>query len=95
MEHHYLITEEIEQIASLADGQRLPSFIDFEANLYSRQEKYWHVYWEPMSHDLLLGHWMAHHKTFGHDLLEPKLDNIADRLELAYERIPALANCRN
>ena len=39
MEHHYLITEEIEKIAGLADGQRLPSFIDFEANIYSRAKK--------------------------------------------------------
>ena len=29
-------------------------------------------------------------QTFGHDLLEPDLDRIADRLELAFERIPAL-----
>ena len=29
-------------------------------------------------------------QNFGHDLLDPKLDHIADRLELAFERIPAL-----
>ena len=44
-----------------------------------------------MSLDLLLGLLDGTPQTFGHDLLEPKLDNIADRLELAYERIPALA----
>ena len=38
MEHHYLITEEIDQIANLKDGQRLPSCIDFEANIYTRQK---------------------------------------------------------
>ena len=34
-------------------------------------------------------------QTFGHDLLEPDLDRIADRLELAFERIPALRNSRH
>ena len=29
-------------------------------------------------------------RDFGHELLEPKLDNIADRLALGFERIPAL-----
>jgi len=89
MEHHYLITEEIEQIANLENGQRLPSCIDFEANIYTRQE----------SNGMLLGTYEPRStpwsldgtpQTFGHDLLEPDLDRIADRLELAFERIPAL-----
>ena len=29
--------------------------------------------------------------NFGHELLPPDLDRIADRLELGFERIPALA----
>ena len=29
-------------------------------------------------------------QTFGHELLEPQLDHIAERLELGFERIPAL-----
>ena len=29
--------------------------------------------------------------NFGHELLPPNLDRIADRLELGFERIPALA----
>ena len=91
MEHHYLITEEIEQISSLADGQRLPSCIDFEANIYTRQENTGMLLgtYEPRSTPWSLD---GTPQAFGHDLLEPKLDNIADRLELAYERIPALGS---
>ncbi len=89
MEHHYLITEEIEQIASLAEGQRLPSCIDFEANIYTRQENTGMLLgtYEPQSTPWSLD---GTPQTFGHDLLEPDLDRIADRLELAFERIPAL-----
>jgi len=89
MEHHYLITEEIKQIANLPEGRRLPHCIDFEANIYLRQE----------NTGMLLGTYEPHStpwsldgtpQNFGHDLLEPKLERIADRLELAFERIPAL-----
>ena len=89
MEHHYLITEEIDQIANLKDGQRLPSCIDFEANIYTRQESTGMLLgtYEPRSTPWSLD---GTPQTFGHDLLEPDLDRIADRLELAFERIPAL-----
>lgn len=89
MEHHYLITEEIEQIVNLKDGQRLPSCIDFEANIYTRQESTGMLLgtYEPRSTPWSLD---GTPQTFGHDLLEPDLDRIADRLELAFERIPAL-----
>lgn len=88
MEHHYLITETIPEIAAL--DHELPGAIDYEGNLYCRQE-----------HDgLLLGTyeatstpWMVKGtpKDFGHELLNEKLDNIADRLEIAFDRMPALA----
>jgi dimethylglycine dehydrogenase len=89
MEHHYLITEEIEQVANLKDGQRLPSCIDFEANIYTRQEGTGMLLgtYEPRSTPWSLD---GTPQTFGHDLLEPDLDRIADRLELAFERIPVL-----
>ncbi|WP_171175110.1 FAD-dependent oxidoreductase [Ruegeria sp. HKCCD8929] len=89
MEHHYLITERIDEIANA--GRRLPCGIDYEANIYFRQERDgmllgtyepigtpWKVDGTPMD--------------FGHELLQPNLDNIADRLEMAFERVPALAN---
>ena len=88
MEHHYLITESIPQIAE-RKGERLPAGIDYEANIYFRQER----------DGMLLGTYEPHATPwkvggtpmdFGHELLPPDLDRIADRLELAFERIPAL-----
>ena len=88
MEHHYLITEAIPEIEAMGD-QRLPIGTDFEGNIYFRQEGKgmllgtyepkstpWKVEGTPMN--------------FGHELLEPKLDNIQDRLAIGFERMPAL-----
>ena len=88
MEHHYLITEAIPEIA--ARDTRLPCGIDYEANIYFRQER----------QGMLLGTyepkgtpWKVDGTPwdFGHELLQPDLERIADRLELGFERIPALA----
>ena len=90
MEHHYLITEDIPEITErMKTGQRLPAGIDYEANIYFRQERNgmllgtyepkatpWKVAGTPMD--------------FGHELLQPDLDRVADRLEMAFGRIPAL-----
>ncbi|MEM7290654.1 MAG: FAD-dependent oxidoreductase, partial [Pseudomonadota bacterium] len=89
MEHHYLLTEAIPDVVN-HEG-RLPCGIDYEANIYFRQERDgmllgtyepkgtpWKVEGTPMD--------------FGHELLNPDLERIADRLELGFERIPALAN---
>ena len=88
MEHHYLITEEIPQIAERTE--RLPAGIDYEGNMYFRQERTGMLLgtYEPVATP-----WSVRGtpKDFGHELLEAKLDNIADRLELGFERIPALA----
>ena len=91
MEHHYLITEEIDKITSLLEGQRLPACIDYEANIYFRQERSGLLLgtYEPQSTPWSLD---GTPQTFGHDLLEPDLDRIADRLALAFERIPSLQN---
>ena len=89
MEHHYLITETIAEIEQAA--AELPCAIDYEANLYFRQEH----------HGLLLGTyepnatpWMVAGTPpdFGHELLEPDLERVSERLELAFQRIPALAH---
>ena len=89
MEHHYLLTETIPEVVD-HEG-RLPCGIDYEANIYFRQERDgmllgtyepkgtpWKVEGTPMD--------------FGHELLNPDLERIADRLELGFERIPALGN---
>ncbi|MBL8710535.1 MAG: GcvT family protein [Rhodospirillaceae bacterium] len=88
MEHHYLITEAIPEIVERGE-ERLPAGIDYEGNMYFRQER----------QGMLLGTYEPRAtpwsvkgtpKDFGHELLEPKLDNIAERLELGFQRIPAL-----
>ncbi len=87
MEHHYLITETIPEIE--AHGKELPCGIDYESNLYFRQEQKGLLLgtYEPTSTP-----WKVEGTPldFGHELLPPDLNRIADRLELAFERIPAL-----
>ncbi len=87
MEHHYLITEEIPEIA--ARETRLPAGIDYEANIYFRQER----------NGMLLGTYEPRGTAwkvegtpwnFGHELLPHDLDRIAERLEMSFERIPAI-----
>lgn len=87
MEHHYLITEEIPGIAERET--RLPAGIDYEANIYFRQER----------NGMLLGTYEPRGTAwkvegtpwdFGHELLPHDLDRIAERLEMSFERIPAI-----
>ena len=92
MEHHYLITDTIPVIAErMAEGGagHLPGGIDYEANIYFRQER----------HGVLLGTYEPKSTPwnvsgtpldFGQELLPPDLDRITDRLEMSFERIPAL-----
>ena len=94
MEHHYLITEEIPEIAErMKDGEagRLPAGIDYEANIYFRQERTGMLLgtYEPSSTP-----WKVEGTPwdFGHELLQPDLDRIAERLEMSFERIPAIGN---
>jgi dimethylglycine dehydrogenase len=92
MEHHYLITEDIDEIVKrMAPGGagRLPAGIDYEANIYFRQERQGMLLgtYEPQSTPWKIDGtpW-----DFGHELLNPDLDRIADRLEMSFERIPAI-----
>ena len=89
MEHHYLITESIPEIESLGIDKRLPVGTDFDGNIYFRQE----------GTGMLLGTYEAKSTpwkvkgtpmNFGHELLNPKLENIQDRLAIGFKRIPAL-----
>lgn len=88
MEHHYLITEAIPQIVERTE--RLPAGIDYEGNMYFRQEGQGMLLgtYEPVATPWSVA---GTPQDFGHELLEPQLDHIAERLELGFERIPALA----
>ncbi len=87
MEHQYIITEAIPEIAER--DERLPCGVDYEGNLYFRQEHDGMLLgtYEPVSTP-----WMVAGTPldFGHELLADNLDRIEDRLALAFERIPAL-----
>ena len=87
MEHHYLITEAIPEIE--AREERLPAGIDYEGNMYFRQEGKGMLLgtYEPVATPWSVG---GTPKSFGHELLEPQLEHIAERLELGFQRIPAL-----
>jgi len=89
MEHHYLITEAIPEIEAMGEGKRLPVGTDFEGNIYFRQEGKGMLLgtYEPKSTPWKVG---GTPMDFGHELLEPKLDNIQDRLAIGFERMPAL-----
>lgn len=87
MEHHYLITEAIPEI--VASKERLPAGIDYEGNMYFRQEGQGMLLgtYEPKATPWSL---KGTPMSFGHELLEPQLEHIAERLEIGFERIPAL-----
>ena len=87
MEHHYLITEAIPEI--VAHGKEIAVTVDYEGNAYTRQE----------GKGLLLGTYESNcvpwsvkgtPLDFGHELLQPDLDRVAERLEVAFDRMPAL-----
>ena len=89
MEHQYVITEELQEIVD-HDGE-LAVTIDYEGGVYTRQEgngrlvgtyenagKPWSVDTTPLD--------------FGMRLLTPDLERFADRIEVAQQRMPALAS---
>ena len=90
MEHHYLITEEIAEIKSRDSENRLPAGIDYEGNIYFRQEQQGMLLgtYEPAATPWKIS---GTPDNFGHDLLPPDIDRISDRLNMSFERIPALA----
>ncbi|MEM7687061.1 MAG: FAD-dependent oxidoreductase, partial [Pseudomonadota bacterium] len=89
MEHHYLLTDTIPEVANAPE--RLPCGIDYEANIYFRQERTGMLLgtYEPKSTPWKVA---GTPLDFGHELLPPDLDRVADRLEMSFERIPAIGN---
>jgi dimethylglycine dehydrogenase len=88
VEHHYMVTETIPEIATM--DHELPTIGDADAAFYSRQE----------GQGLLLGayestchHWAVDGTPldFGHELLPNDLARMERNLELAVERLPCLA----
>ncbi len=90
MEHHYLIIEKIDAVAD--HRTRLPLGIDFEANIYFRQEQQGMLLgtYEPKGTPWKVGGtpW-----DFGHELLPPPppiWTGLPGRLEMGFDRIPAI-----
>ncbi len=90
MEHHYILTGEIDAIADF-DGE-LPMMIDLDGEMYLRQEQ----------NGVLLGvyeknstPWSVNGTPWDYgetDLLEPRLDDIESELMQGFERFPSLAD---
>ncbi len=87
MEHQYLITDAIPE---LAGAPELPTIADFLSGSYLRQEGQGLLYG---TYEQDPRHWSrgATPADFGMDLLPPDLDRIAPNLERAAERVPCLA----
>ena len=90
MEHHYILTGDIDEIADF-DGE-LPMIIDLDGEMYLRQEQ----------NGVLLGvyeknstPWSVDGTPWDYgetDLLEPRLDDIGGALLQGFERFPSLAD---
>ncbi|MGA8262052.1 MAG: FAD-dependent oxidoreductase [Arenicellales bacterium] len=92
MEHMYLLTDEMPEVVEFdrAAGRELPHVIDFEGELYLRQERTgmlmgtYEKACRPWSEDTTP--W-----NFDTELLQPDLDRIAPSLEVGFEHFPAFA----
>ena len=89
MEHHYILTGDIDEIKDF--DSELPMMIDLDGEMYLRQEQ----------NGVLLGvyeknstPWSVDGTPWGYgetDLLEPRMDDIGDALMQGFERFPSLA----
>ncbi len=90
MEHHYLLTGDIDEIAEF--DSELPLILDLDGEMYLRQEQ----------NGVLLGVYERHSTPWSvdgtswdygeSDLLEPRLDKIESELLRGFERYPLLAD---
>ncbi len=91
MEHMYLVTDEMPEVVEFnkTRGHELPHAIDFQAEIYLRQERMGLVLgtyeracvpWQPR-----VTPW-----DFGTELLPPDLERIAPSLEIGYRHFPAM-----
>ncbi|MEL7000422.1 MAG: FAD-dependent oxidoreductase [Pseudomonadota bacterium] len=93
MEHMYLITEDMPEVAEINEktGKEVVHAVDFDGELYLRQER----------GGMLMGTYekacvpWSERETpwdFGHELLQPDIDRIAPSLEVGFEHFPAFQN---
>jgi dimethylglycine dehydrogenase len=90
MEHHYLVTDEVPEIA--AAERELPMILDADAEIYMRQEgkgMLVGVYEKQATPWAVSGTPWEFGET---DLLPPDLDRITDALLKGYQRFPAVEN---
>ena len=90
MEHHYLITEDMPEVAQVAKtGHEMPMALDFAGEIYIRQEggamlmgtyEQACVPWSPRETP-----W-----DFGSQLLKPDLDRITPELSVAFKHYPPM-----
>ena len=90
MEHHYLLTEDLPDVARL--GRELPLVLDLDGEIYLRQERQGvllGVYEKDATPWAVTGTpW-----TYGeNELLEPKLERLTEALEKGFTRFPVLHN---
>ncbi|RJG41708.1 FAD-dependent oxidoreductase [Mesorhizobium sp. DCY119] len=87
MEHHYLVTEAIPEIAALPE--EMPTIVDLDGFSYMRQEQ----------RGMLLGVYEINHKhwqmdgapwDYGIELIQEDPDRISEELMMAYHRYPCL-----
>ncbi len=87
MEHHYLVTESIPEIAALP--KEIPTIVDLDGFSYMRQEQ----------KGMLLGIYEINHKhwnmdgapwDYGIELIQEDTDRISDELAMAFHRYPCL-----
>ena len=88
MEHQYILTNDLPELASL--DHEIPTVVDFDGGAYLRQER----------QGLLLGtyekdcrHWSVEGTPldFGLELISPDLERIAEPLAVMMRRMPAIA----
>ncbi|MFL6601908.1 MAG: FAD-dependent oxidoreductase [Steroidobacteraceae bacterium] len=90
MEHHYLVTEDLPELAQLS--HELPGILDLDGEIYLRQERkgmLLGVYEKDATPWAVGGTPWDHGET---ELLAPNLDRLADTLQKGFERFPLLAN---
>jgi len=90
MEHHYLITEDLPELAQ--STEELPSILDLDGEIYLRQERkgmLLGVYEKDATPWALAGAPWEHGET---ELLPPNLERLTDSLEKGFQRFPSLAN---